>query len=158
MLRYKINRHGTTHPYPCGKYGSRPANGATLGRYIHRLQFKGRVLRPFPRDFLRAWWRLSWYVLHIVEWGKTMQWCPHTEGPSSCTRTVLYVQVWVNADWHSIEWLGESNVLLEIPHWERRRGVLHNISLLVLERCCMSKYDNVSSWYSRKPLKRVVFQ
>ena len=47
-----------------------------------------------PRDFLRAWLRLSWYVLHIVEWGKTMQWCPHTEGPSSCTRTVLYVQVW----------------------------------------------------------------
>ena len=31
---------------PCGKYGSRPSNGTTLGRYIHRRQFKGRVLRP----------------------------------------------------------------------------------------------------------------
>ena len=52
MMRNKINRHGTTHPYPCGKYGSRPANGATLGRYIHRLQFKGRVLRPYWKTTL----------------------------------------------------------------------------------------------------------
>ena len=34
---------------PCGKYGSRPSNGTTLGPYIHRHQFKGRVLRPYRK-------------------------------------------------------------------------------------------------------------
>ena len=37
---------------PCGKYGSRPLNGTTLGRYIHRRQFKGRVLRPYWKTTL----------------------------------------------------------------------------------------------------------
>jgi hypothetical protein len=37
---------------PCGKYGSRPSNGTTLGRYIHRRQFKGRVLRPYWKTTL----------------------------------------------------------------------------------------------------------
>jgi hypothetical protein len=31
------------------------------------------------------------------------------------------------------------------------------ILLLVLERYCKSKYDNISSWNSRKPFQRVVF-
>ena len=32
---------------PCGKYGSRPSNGTTLGRYIHRRQLKRVILRPY---------------------------------------------------------------------------------------------------------------
>ena len=30
---------------PCGKYGSRPSNGTTLGHYIHRIQLKRGILR-----------------------------------------------------------------------------------------------------------------
>ena len=30
---------------PCGKYGSRPSNGTTLGRYIHRRQLTRGILR-----------------------------------------------------------------------------------------------------------------
>ena len=37
---------------PCGKYGSRSSNGTTLGRYIHRRQLKGRVLRPHRKTNL----------------------------------------------------------------------------------------------------------
>ena len=48
---------------------------------------------------------------------------------------------------HIIEWGKQCNDV-------RTRKIL----LLVLERCYMSKYDIVSSWNSRKPFKRVVFQ
>ena len=37
---------------PCGKYGSRPSNGTTLGRYIHRRQLKRGILRPYRKTTL----------------------------------------------------------------------------------------------------------
>ena len=52
-----------------GKYGSRPLNGTTLGRYIHRRQFKGRVLRPHRKTTLfkglREFHEETLYVLDL---------------------------------------------------------------------------------------------
>jgi hypothetical protein len=36
----------------CGKYGSRPSNGKTLGRYTYRRQFNERVLRSYWKTTL----------------------------------------------------------------------------------------------------------
>ena len=81
---YARNRLPRLLNVPCGKYGSRPSNGTTLGRYIHRRQLKRGILRPYWNTTLfkslrelyeQTLYELNLYTVRVQEEGYTV--CGH---------------------------------------------------------------------------------